>query len=158
MEAFEDVLGWLSKFHEVHPPYFAGDDLATTFASTINVFLLTSRLDTRSVVLIAALSGLPQEFVAALMNKAERSQLFNSDEFADLSRAVHSDSKNVRRIDELMFDVMDLFWDKHLNDDDPQALVFLRGIRIFGGAYQSWVDEDELSAFLAQNSPAQLGR
>ena len=70
IRGFEDVLSWLTRFREVHPTAFEGDALATTFASAITVFLLVSRLG----------------------------QLFASDEFKDLTRAMDSDRENLKRL------------------------------------------------------------
>lgn len=148
MEAFEDILEWLSKFHRVRPANLANDQLATTFVTCACVFLLAAKAGTRSAALIACLSRLPMEFVAAVLRKADQAQFWVSEEFADLERTVRCRVDDFQDIAESLSCMMDILWLRHVEEEDVKLFISLRGNRLVGGGFQDWVDEESLSEFL----------
>jgi hypothetical protein len=148
MEAFEDILEWLSKFYRVSEAYFVEDDLATTYATCACAVLLAAKLDTRSAALIASLSRLPKEFVAALMRKVDQAQFWVSEEFADLERAVRCRVDDFPDIAGSLSCLMEMLWLRHIEEENVKVFMSLRGSRLVGGGFQDWVDEEGLSEFL----------
>ena len=73
-EGIEEVSNWLTAFHDHHPFYWEGDDLATTYSTTAAVLLAACRLDTTSAALVAAVTGLPNSFVALIVQRMDRSR------------------------------------------------------------------------------------
>jgi hypothetical protein len=123
MERFEDILEWLSKFHRVSHAYFVEDDLATTFATYACVLLLAAKLDTRSAALIASLSRLPMEFVAAVLRKTDQAQFWLSDEFADLEKTVRCRIDDFSEIADSLSGMMEMPWLRHIEEEDVKLFI-----------------------------------
>jgi hypothetical protein len=148
MEGFEDILEWLSKFHRVSEPFYAEDDLATTYVTCACVLLLAVKLGTRSVALIASVSRLPSEFVAAVLRKVDHTQFWLSEEFSDLERTVHCRVDDFPNIADSLSCMMEMLWLRHIEEEDVKVFMSLRGSRLVDGGFQDWLDEEGLSEFL----------
>jgi hypothetical protein len=148
MKGFEDVSNWLNAFHDHHPSYWEGDDLATTYASTAAVLLAACRLDTNSAALIAGVTGLPNGFVALIVQRMDRSQYRSAEAFRELEHTIRERAQDFLAVEDAREYAIEVFWEKTLSPDDVARLMDTRGGRILGGGYQDWIDSDELGDFL----------
>jgi hypothetical protein len=148
MKGFEEVSNWLTAFHDHHPSYWEGDDLATTYASTAAVLLAACRLDTTSAALVAAVTGLPNSFVHLIVQRLDRNRYRDTEAFRELEHTIRVRAQDFLAVDNAREYAIDRFWEEVLTPADVTRLMDARGGRILGGGYQHWVDDEEVCTFL----------
>jgi hypothetical protein len=148
MKGFADVSNWLYAFHDHHPSHWKNDGLATTYASTAAVLLAACRLDTISAALIAGVTGLPNSFVALIVQRMDRSQYRSTEAFRELEHTIRERAQDFLAVEDAREYAIDVFWEESLSLNDVARLVDARGGRMLGDGYQDWIDSDELGDFL----------
>jgi hypothetical protein len=148
MQCFERESAWLRAFCVHYPPETEGDSLVTTFQSAGVVLLMAAALQTDSAILISELTGLPQGFVRVIVRWLDRNGFRCSEQFDDLEETIKRDLHDWKEIRASLEWALDTFW--MISDDHTTGgLEAERQCRLVGGSYQTWIDDEELQAFLA---------
>jgi hypothetical protein len=148
MRCFEDIDGRLEDYWRRYSPWIPFDDLGSHYASAGAIVLAMAVAKTRSMLLVSMLTRLPQEFVAFLITKWLRHEEELEPHMRDTERC--ADAQVVDHID--LHDSLDYtverFW-MLANPDENNCLNDLRRGILVGGAYQAWIDTDELDDFMS---------
>jgi hypothetical protein len=147
MRCFEDIQLRLEDHWRRYSPWVPFDDLGSHYASAGAIVLAMAMTKTRSILLVSMLTRLPQEFVAFIITKWHR----HDEELALHMRDTEAcaDAQAVDHID--LHDSLDYtierFW-MLADPDENNSLNDLRRGILVGGAYQDWIDADELDDFM----------
>lgn len=83
-----------------------------------------------------------------VLERLDRSRYRDAEPFRELGQAVRERDWDLSAIEDAREYAIDMFWEKTLSLADVTKLTEARGCRIFGGGYQSWVDDDEVCTFM----------
>lgn len=150
LHEFEQYRDRLKQFygHDQNDAYVEGDDSATTFES-IGVVLMASLLSgSRSPVLLAQLTGLPEQFAAEVIRLMNFDDFWHSEDFAELERTFRNKPDDYADVGHAQYWVLVEVWFESRLPRMESVLEEARQRRIFGGAFQHWIDDEELDAFL----------
>jgi len=149
MRCFEDIQLRLEDFWRRYSPWVPSDDLGSHYASAGAIVLAMAMARTRSILLVSMLTRLPQDFVALIITKWLRHEEELEPHMRDTEAC--ADAQVVDHID--LHDSLDYtverFW-MLADPDENNCLNDLRRGILVGGAYQDWVDADELEGFMRQ--------
>jgi hypothetical protein len=109
---------------------------------------------TRSVLLVSMLTRLPQDFVAFIIAKWLRREEELESHMQDTEACADAQVVDYIDLHDSLDYTVERFWmlaDPDLNN----CLSDLRRGKLVGGAYQDWVDVDELDEFMGQLSVPQ---
>jgi hypothetical protein len=149
MRCFEDIQLHLEDHWRRYSPWVPFDDLGSHYASAGAIVLAMAMTKTRSILLVSMLTRLPQEFVAFIITK----WLTHEKELAPHMRDTEAcaDAQVVDHID--LHESMDYTVERLWMLADPDVNNSLNDLRrgiLVGGAYQDWIDADELDDFMRQ--------
>ena len=132
----------LDQFYNAADSYVEGDDPATTFSSCGAVLLASVVAGTRCAATLSRITGLPCDFITAVLLVMEADGHWSSLQFTDLILAVHHHLYNFEKLETVLNEFMAEYWAK-MEAYWCDVLEILRGGHLFGGKVQWWLDEEE---------------
>ncbi len=136
-----NIRTFLQGFYEVAKAYVVGDNPVTTFSSCGAVLLASILAQTRSVDILATITGFPPGFIGAVLRVMETGGYHLSLEFADLIMAACLRSDDFGLLENSVDAFMEIYWARM----DPvwrDEFEILRERRLFGGQRQGWIDAE----------------
>jgi hypothetical protein len=143
---YREEFEWMCAFYKVYPEYCEGDDLGTTLGKT-GVVLMASTLTTlRQPGTVSEITGLPFQFVAAVLKSMNVHDLWNSSWVEDFGKALLNRT-DFANINSSLNSMTEGFWEAFYSFQGAEALMTLRERRLFGGVLQCWTDRNAMGFF-----------
>jgi len=130
---------YLEMYYQAREAFVVGDDPATSFDSVGAVLLAHTHSRTDSAVELSSLTGLPVDFVIAVLRIADATNLWSSDRYPHLLDSLRKNPDDFDDVTDSLQSVQELFFNA-CSWEQIGSLKVLRNSMLIGGLRQWWVD------------------
>lgn len=135
---------YLEAFHQVCEAYVEGDDPVTSLVSMGAVLLARAYSNNPSPVELAYITGLPTDFVIAVVREADSTGLWSSDRYLDLLKTLRENPWDFKDVESALDSVGEGLVMARVKSGFAASLNMHRNGFLVGGKRQWWVDVENL--------------